>query len=65
MWPPWAGGQIPASLPARRVLPIDKTGRWLSGLIGNVRLVVTEGGPYAIPGPRRPGQHGLLGFLAS
>jgi non-heme chloroperoxidase len=32
-----------------QVLPIDKTGRRLPSLIHNVRLVVIEGGPHAIP----------------
>jgi non-heme chloroperoxidase len=34
---------------ADRVLPIDKTGRRLPGLIKNVTLVVIAGGPHAIP----------------
>jgi non-heme chloroperoxidase len=34
---------------ADRVLPIDKTGRRLPGLIHDVKLVVIEGGPHAIP----------------
>ena len=33
---------------ADRVLPIDKTGRRLPGLIKDVRLVVIDGGPHAI-----------------
>jgi non-heme chloroperoxidase len=33
---------------ADQVLPIDKTGRRLPGLIGDVNLVVIEGGPHAI-----------------
>ena len=33
---------------ADQVLPIDKTGKRLPGLIGDVRLVVIEGGPHAI-----------------
>jgi non-heme chloroperoxidase len=33
---------------ADRVLPIDKTGRRLPGLIKDVQLVVIEGGPHAI-----------------
>ena len=32
-----------------QVLPLDKTGRRLPGLIKDVRLVVVEGGPHAIP----------------
>jgi non-heme chloroperoxidase len=34
---------------ADRVLPIDKTGQRLPGLINDVRLIVVEGGPHAIP----------------
>ena len=34
---------------ADRVLPLDKTGRRLPALIGDVELVVIEGGPHAIP----------------
>ena len=34
---------------ADRVLPLDKTGRRLPGLIDDVQLVVIEGGPHAIP----------------
>ena len=34
---------------ADQVLPIDKTGKRLPGLIKDVRLVVIEGGPHAIP----------------
>jgi pimeloyl-ACP methyl ester carboxylesterase len=33
---------------ADRVLPFDKTGRRLPGLVKNVQLVVIEGGPHAI-----------------
>jgi len=33
---------------ADRVLPFDKTGRRLPGLIKDVQLVVIEGGPHAI-----------------
>jgi non-heme chloroperoxidase len=33
---------------ADQVLPIDKTGRRLPGLIKDVELVVIEGGPHAI-----------------
>src|SRR5215472_5726154 len=33
---------------ADRVLPFDKTGRRLTGLIKDVKLVVIEGGPHAI-----------------
>jgi pimeloyl-ACP methyl ester carboxylesterase len=34
---------------ADQVLPIDKTGKQLPGLINDVQLVVIEGGPHAIP----------------
>ena len=34
---------------ADHVLPLDKTGRRLPGLIKDVKLVVIEGGPHAIP----------------
>ena len=34
---------------ADRVLPLDKTGERLPGLIGDVQLVVIAGGPHAIP----------------
>jgi non-heme chloroperoxidase len=34
---------------ADHVLPIDKTGKRLPGLIDGVKLVVLEGGPHAIP----------------
>ena len=34
---------------ANRVLPLDKTGRRLPGLLHDVQLVVIEGGPHAIP----------------
>ena len=34
---------------ADRVLPLDKTGQRLPGLIKDVQLVVVEGGPHAIP----------------
>jgi non-heme chloroperoxidase len=34
---------------ADQVLPLDKTGRRLPGLIKDVQLVVVEGGPHAIP----------------
>ena len=32
-----------------RVLPLDKTGQRLPGLIKDVQLIVVEGGPHAIP----------------
>ena len=34
---------------ADRVLPLDKTGRRLPGLIHDVKLIVIEAGPHAIP----------------
>ncbi len=34
---------------ADRVLPFDKTGKRLPGLIADMNLVVVEGGPHAIP----------------
>ena len=34
---------------ADQVLPLDKTASRLPGLIKDVRLVVVEGGPHAIP----------------
>ena len=34
---------------ADQVLPLDKTGKRLPGLIEDVQLVVIEGGPHAIP----------------
>ena len=34
---------------ADRVLPLDKTGQRLPGLIKDVQLIVIEGGPHAIP----------------
>jgi non-heme chloroperoxidase len=34
---------------ADRILPFDKTGKRLPGLIKDVDLVVVEGGPHAIP----------------
>ena len=43
---------------ADQVLPLDKTACRLPGLMKDVRLVVVEGGPHAIPlDARRPGQH--------
>jgi non-heme chloroperoxidase len=48
------------------VLPLDKTGRRLPGLIKDVQLVVIEGGPHAIPWTHA-GQvnTALLGFIRS
>jgi pimeloyl-ACP methyl ester carboxylesterase len=34
---------------ADQVLPLDKTGKRLPGLIKDVQLTVVEGGPHAIP----------------
>jgi pimeloyl-ACP methyl ester carboxylesterase len=34
---------------ADRILPFDKTGKRLTGLIADMELVVVEGGPHAIP----------------
>jgi hypothetical protein len=36
---------------ADQVLPTDKTGQRLTGLIKDMQLAVIEGGPHAIPGP--------------
>ena len=33
---------------ADQVLPLDKTGKRLPGLINDLQLVVVEGGPHAI-----------------
>ena len=51
---------------ADNVLPIDKTGKRLPGLIKDVQLVVIEGGPHAIPWTHA-GQvnTALLGFIRS
>jgi pimeloyl-ACP methyl ester carboxylesterase len=51
---------------ADQVLPIDKTGKRLPGLINDVQLAVIEGGPHAIPWTHA-GQvnTALLGFLRS
>ena len=51
---------------ADQVLPLDKTGRRLPGLIKDVQLVVIQGGPHAIPWTHA-GQvnTALLGFLRS
>jgi len=49
---------------ADRVLPIDKTGRRLPGLIHDVRLDVIEGGPHAIPWTHADQVNtALLGFI--
>jgi non-heme chloroperoxidase len=34
---------------ADRILPFDKTGKRLPGLIADMELAVVEGGPHAIP----------------
>ena len=51
---------------ADQVLPLDKTGQRLPGLISDMQLVVIEGGPHAIPWTHA-GQvnTALLGFLHS
>jgi non-heme chloroperoxidase len=49
---------------ADQVLPLDKTGRRLPGLIKDARLVVIEGGPHAIPWTHADQVNtALLGFL--
>jgi non-heme chloroperoxidase len=49
---------------ADQVLPLDKTGKRLPGLIKDVRLVVIEGGPHAIPWTHADQvTTALLGFL--
>jgi non-heme chloroperoxidase len=49
---------------ADQVLPLDKTGRRLPGLIKDVQLVVVEGGPHAIPWTHADQLNtALLGFL--
>ena len=51
---------------ADQVLPIDKTGRRLPGLISDVQLVVIEGGPHGIPWTHADQVNtALLGFLRS
>jgi non-heme chloroperoxidase len=51
---------------ADQVLPLDKTGRRLPGLIKDVQLVVVEGGPHAIPWTHADQVNtALLGFLRS
>ncbi len=51
---------------ADQVLPLDKTGRRLPGLISDIQLAVIEGGPHAIPWTHA-GQvnTALLSFLSS
>jgi non-heme chloroperoxidase len=49
---------------ADRVLPLDKTGKRLPGLIDDLQLVVVEGGPHAIPWTHADELNTeLLGFL--
>jgi non-heme chloroperoxidase len=49
---------------ADRVLPLDKTGKRLPGLINDLQLVVIEGGPHAIPLTHADQvNQALLGFL--
>jgi non-heme chloroperoxidase len=49
---------------ADQVLPLDKTGKRLPGLIKDVQLVVVEGGPHAIPWTHADQVNtALLGFL--
>ncbi len=51
---------------ADRVLPVDKTGRRLPGLLHDVQLVVIEGGPHAIPWTHAGQMNtALLDFLRS
>jgi non-heme chloroperoxidase len=51
---------------ADQVLPLDKTGRRLPGLIEDVQLVVIEGGPHAIPWTHADQvNRALLDFLGS
>jgi non-heme chloroperoxidase len=51
---------------ADQVLPLDKTGKRLPGLIDDVRLVVIEGGPHAIPWTHADQvNRALLDFLGS
>jgi non-heme chloroperoxidase len=49
---------------ADQVLPLDKTGKQLPGLIRDVQLVVVGGGPHAIPWTHPgPVNTALLEFL--
>jgi non-heme chloroperoxidase len=51
---------------ADQVLPLDKTGKRLPGLIDDVQLVVIEGGPHAIPWTHADQvNRALLDFLGS
>ena len=50
---------------ADRILPFDKTGQRLPGLIADLDLVVIEGGPHAIPWTHTDQVNAaLLGFLS-
>ena len=49
---------------ADQVLPLDKTGKLLPGLINDLQLVIIEGGPHAIPWTHADQVNaGLLDFL--
>jgi non-heme chloroperoxidase len=51
---------------ADQVLPLEKTGKRLPGLIDDVQLVVIEGGPHAIPWTHADQvNRALLDFLGS
>jgi non-heme chloroperoxidase len=51
---------------ADQVLPLDKTGQRLPGLIKDTQLIVVEGGPHAIPWTHADQVNAaLLGFLSS
>jgi non-heme chloroperoxidase len=51
---------------ADQVLPLDKTGKRLPGLINDLQLEVVEGGPHAIPWTHAAQVNAaLLGFLRS
>ena len=51
---------------ADQVLPLDKTGRRLPGLIHDVRLTVIESAPHAIPWTHADQVNtALLGFIRS
>jgi pimeloyl-ACP methyl ester carboxylesterase len=48
------------------VLPLDKTGQRLPGLIKDVQLIIVEGGPHAIPWTHADQVNtALLGFIRS
>jgi pimeloyl-ACP methyl ester carboxylesterase len=51
---------------ADQILPSDKTGARLAGLLNDLELVVVEGRSHAIVwDARRPGRAPLPGFLCS